>query len=273
MYSVPIFPLGNAPVSSYTQATVCLALALICLTYVRSRGEIPAVESLDFQNVSSFLEKHCFECHDETTKKGGVRLDDLEGEFSRPEAAVLWTAVFDQISTAKMPPAKKPKPQPAVAAGLEAWIKNGLLAAEAKASAQNGRTLLRRLNRNEYENSVRDLLGSKVDLKEMLPEDVSLGGFDNIADAQNSSAILLERYLEAADHALDDAITSHVRPETKSGTYRYDQRMIPAYLAKSVLDRGDAMIFFGNVFFHAPSVIWILIGSKFFLSLCNGRTK
>ncbi|MDB6154407.1 MAG: hypothetical protein JWL90_2860 [Chthoniobacteraceae bacterium] len=215
-----------------------MAYCLISLTL--------AANGIEQRGPLAILEERCFECHDETTRKGNVRLDNLEADFSGPESARRWTAVYDQIATARMPPKKKLQPE--TAAVLTGTIKTGLLAAETKARAENGRTALRRLNRVEYENSVHDLLGIKVDLKELLPEDPSSQGFDNSADAQHISSILLDRYLEAADRALDAAIVNRAKPETKSGVYRYDQSMIPTYLTKSALDRGDAMVFFDNVF-------------------------
>ena len=72
--------------------------------------------------------------------------------------------------------------------------------------------VLRRLNRAEYENTVRDLLGVDVDLKDLLPADTSANGFDNGAEALHVSSFLMEQYLEAADKVLDAAIANGPQP-------------------------------------------------------------
>src|SRR6185295_11002531 len=93
------------------------------------------------------------------------------------------------------------------------------LAASAK-DTNEGRTVLRRLNRVEYENTVRDLFAVNVAVKEILPEDATANGFDNVGAALNISPVLMERYLEAADAVLSAAIVPvHKLP---SKTERFD---------------------------------------------------
>ncbi|MES2572403.1 MAG: DUF1592 domain-containing protein, partial [Verrucomicrobiota bacterium] len=174
--------------------------------------------------------------------------DRLQADFSQEESARLWASVFDQVTEAKMPPRKNSKLSKADAAILTGWIQGELKAFSKSLQKQNGRTLLRRLNRIEYENSVCDLLGIKADLRNLLPEDASVSGFDNSSDGQHFSSILLERYLEAADKALDHAIIHHSQPEFRSGIFRFDPATIPPYLTKSTLVLGDAMVLFNNVF-------------------------
>ena len=87
-----------------------------------------------------------------------------------------------------------------------------MAAADAAARAAQGRVVLRRLNRVEYENTVRDLLGINVNLKEQLPEDGSADGFDNAGAANHTSSFLMEKYLEAADTALNMAIANRPKP-------------------------------------------------------------
>ncbi|TXT33882.1 MAG: hypothetical protein FD138_1776 [Planctomycetota bacterium] len=83
---------------------------------------------------------------------------------------------------------------------------------DAAAPAAQGRAVLRRLNRVEYENTINDLLGIKVKLKEQLPADGSADGFDNAGAAHHTSSFLMEKYLEAADSALNVAITNRPKP-------------------------------------------------------------
>src|SRR5205807_6440161 len=87
-----------------------------------------------------------------------------------------------------------PRPPENAASALTHWVRDQLASAAARRAAE-GRVVLRRLNRVEYENTVRDLLGVEIDLKEMLPLDTSAHGFDNIGDALHVSSFLMERYL------------------------------------------------------------------------------
>ena len=162
-----------------------------------------------------YFEKYCLDCHDDTTKKGGLDLEALPVDFSNPKILRTWTDVFDRISGGEMPPKKKPRPEQEATDALLAGLKKNLIAADLARRGAEGRVVLRRLNRVEYENTMRDLLGVDLELKELLPEDTSSMGFDNIGEALNVSSVLMERYLEAADAALDAAIVKGPRPETK----------------------------------------------------------
>jgi mono/diheme cytochrome c family protein len=171
--------------------------------------------------VHPYLEEHCFECHDDTTQKGGLRLDNLAPTFADDGAGHTWVDVFDKLSSNEMPPKKKPRPDAAQTRQVLAWIKGGVSAVELARRNAAGRVILRRLNRSEYENTVRDLLGIDVELKGLLPEDASSMGFDNVADALSVSSVLMERYLEAADVALGQAIAVGPAPPTKHWSVAY----------------------------------------------------
>src|SRR5438445_4022794 len=111
-----------------------------------------------------------------------------------------------------MPPEEEPRPPEKDVAALTAWIRARAEAAEGARLATQGRVPIRRLNRAEYENTVRDLLGVDVDLKDVLPEDTPVNGFDNGAEALHVSSFLMEQYLEAADKVLDAAIVNGPKP-------------------------------------------------------------
>lgn len=181
--------------------------------------------------IRPFFESHCFDCHGDTEQKGGLRLDNLSADFFNPNLQRQWVDVFDKISTGEMPPKKKKRPPEAQLKQVTAWLKESLVAVDmARRNAAQGRVVLRRLNRAEYENTIHDLLGIDIDLKDLLPEDTSSMGFDNVASALNVSSVLMERYLEAADAALDDAIQTGAKPERKKvqATYGPDVRGKPA---------------------------------------------
>src|SRR5262249_33193880 len=117
-----------------------------------------------------------------------------------------WLAALKRVQAGEMPPRGKPRPPEKEIQALSDWIHGKVRAAAA------GRVVLRRLNRVEYENTMRDLLGIDVDLKDLLPEDGSAGGFDNVGAALHVSSFLMERSLEAADRALSLAIANGPQP-------------------------------------------------------------
>src|SRR6201999_2700519 len=109
----------------------------------------------------------------------------------------------------------------------------------------DGRVVLRRLNRVEYENTVRDLFAVKVAVMETLPEDATSHGFDNVGAALNISPVQIERYLEAADAVLDAAVAPvHKLPSKKERYDLYDS--LPKWFVAGVWKRDDGVILFRN---------------------------
>src|SRR5262249_52917984 len=149
-----------------------------------------------------FLSQHCLGCHGAEKPKGNVRLDKLAPDFTDKASRERWLTVLDQVKTGAMPPKGKPRPPEQEAKALTRWIDTSVAAADAARRASQGRVVLRRLNRIEYQNTIRDLLGIEIELQELLPIDTAAHGFDNVGEALHTSSFLMEKYLEAADHAL-----------------------------------------------------------------------
>ncbi len=160
----------------------------------------------------AFLQKHCTDCHDAETQKGKVRLDNLAADFTAPASAELWGRVFTQLERREMPPKKKAQPSDAEREAMLHWLGPQLRAAVAARQQAEGRVALRRLNRVEYQRTMHDLLGIEVNLMELLPEDGSAHGFDKVSSALTLSPVQVEKYLEAADVALDAAIGIGPKP-------------------------------------------------------------
>jgi hypothetical protein len=158
-----------------------------------------------------FLETHCYDCHDDATQKGKFRMDNLAA-LAPAEAAKKWGRILSRLEAGEMPPPKKPRPPQAQVAEVLSGIKVAL-AAEAKTRRGEGRTRIRRLNRLEYENTVRDLLGITAPLQDLLPEDDLADGFDTASAALSISPVHIQRYMEAAETALQAAIVRGARPE------------------------------------------------------------
>ncbi len=191
-----------------------------------TRSAAPAAKPPD-DAARPFFAQHCKACHAGSEPKGDFRLDSLTADFADKDNRQRWLAVLKQVKAGTMPPTGKPRPPAKEVQNLVEWIGGRVAAAESARSAAQGRVVLRRLNRSEYENTVRDLLGVDVDLKDLLPLDESTNGFDNSAEALHVSPHLMENYLEAADRALDTAIANNPRPTTIKKRYTIkDERTV-----------------------------------------------
>ncbi|MCB1100479.1 MAG: DUF1592 domain-containing protein [Verrucomicrobiae bacterium] len=158
------------------------------------------------------FEQYCQECHGGTKHKGDFQIDSLSDDFADRANRERWFTVFEQLKSGEMPPEDEPQPATEEIQAVVDWISERAEKAERAQRAAEGRVVLRRLNRAEYANTLRDLLGVEVDLTDLLPPDTSTTGFDNNADALHTSSYLLRSYLDAAERVLDEAIASRERP-------------------------------------------------------------
>jgi hypothetical protein len=141
-----------------------------------------------------------------------------------------------------MPPKEEPRPDPAQMMDVVRQL-SARLDEVATKQRDAGRVVLRRLNRVEYENTVRDLFAVNVDVKEILPEDAIDHGFDNVGAALNVSPVLIERYLEAADEVLDAAIAPVHKLESKAERFDlYDS--LPKWFVAGVYKQDDGVVLF-----------------------------
>jgi hypothetical protein len=148
---------------------------------------------------SATVSEFCFDCHNEADKVADLSLEalDLAHVADDPQT---WEKVIRKLRAGMMPPADGgPRPVPADRLALAAWLEAEIDEAAADAPNPGPSVPLHRLNRNEYQNAIRDLLGVEVDVRELLPADDASYGFDNIAGVLKLSPTLLERYLAAAD--------------------------------------------------------------------------
>jgi len=171
----------------------------------------------DVKPLRPFFESRCVSCHDAAEKKGGLDLDALKPELADAETREKWTLIFDRVQRGEMPPKKKPRPSAQETRAFLTALGGPLVAHDAAAQA-NGRTVLRRLNRTEYENTLHDLLGIDVPLRELLPEDSITAGFDNVGAGLRLSTMQIGQYLAAADVALDIALRLTNAPLVKKIT-------------------------------------------------------
>ncbi|MBI3858340.1 MAG: DUF1592 domain-containing protein [Planctomycetes bacterium] len=189
-----------------------VAALLIALLF---QEKPPPADPASFETrIRPLLVAHCYGCHSDRAEKlkGDLRLDRLAPDFVAEPARKQWLSVLERTASGEMPPKGKPRPAEAEVRTLSEWIRAGNETAQAARRAAQGRVVYRRLNRVEYENTLRDLLGVEIELKDLLPPDTSAHGFDNVGDALHVSSFLLERYLEAAETALGVAIANGPPP-------------------------------------------------------------
>ena len=188
-------------------AILVLVWSLVFPPATAFAAEGPGNKTFD-EHIRPFLERHCLTCHKGEKAKGDLRLDQLTPGFTDKANADRWQAVLKQVQQKEMPPKGKPRPSDHEIQVLSNWIST----AAANARAAEGRVVYRRLNRIEFENTLRDLLDTHVEVKDLLPEDSSAGGFDNVGEALHVSSFLMDKYLEAVDAALSRAISNGPQP-------------------------------------------------------------
>lgn len=167
------------------------------------------------------------ECHDGETKKGDLDLEHLSVQLDDPANFANWVKVDDRVAAGEMPPPKKARPEAADLKGFTNSLTSLLLSADEGRIAREGRATQRRLNRYEYEETLRDILSLPyLEVKAFLPEDREAHGFNKIGDALDVSHVQMARYLSAAEFALRQAMAAQVaEPERKTNRfYTWEER-------------------------------------------------
>lgn len=188
------------------------AVMAVCAAGSGFGATLPAAEQFR-KEVQPILNKYCSDCHADGAKKGGVAFDEFKSDedLLKPE---LWLHALRNTRVGLMPPRKKPQPTDEERQTLERWIKYSAFGIDPK-DPDPGRVTLRRLNRVEYRNTVRDLLGVDFNADAEFPPDDTGYGFDNIGDVLTISPMLLEKYLAAAKAIVGEAVpvVSGILPE------------------------------------------------------------
>ena len=211
------------PTSKRLIRPVCL-LAVGCVAMIANDAVAALPNSLE-----PLVDAHCVECHDADTKKGGLDLTALKFDLSSPTELKTWVKVYDRVHDGEMPPAKKARPSAKELTAFLPDLSTRLTDADRRQIAQNGRATRRRLNRFEYENTVRDLLHAPwLPLRDALPEDGLAYRFNKVGDALDISHVQMARYLATADQALRGAMVPQAeRP--KPSVVRYYTRDQQSY--------------------------------------------
>ncbi|MGC4003058.1 MAG: DUF1587 domain-containing protein [Pirellulales bacterium] len=178
------------------------------MVFASFAGLLGVASSRGFAAPAAFLGKHCVECHSTETKEGGLDLTTLPTDLSKPDVFAVWERLHDRVAAGEMPPKSEKRPPDA---DRDAYL-NDLRRDLTAAHRQRKETVLRRLNRAEYQNTLNDLFGGNVKLIHRLPEDRRVREFDVIGEALGVSLVQMQRYLECAKVVLDDAIARTTKP-------------------------------------------------------------
>ena len=164
---------------------------LLCVVPVAAGAPIP-------KDAENFLVNYCLNCHDADSEKGDLNLDFTEIDWSDSAAIKTWSRVYDALDAGEMPPKKKKQPAVAERKAMIAWLDGALSRFD-----RPGGTVLRRLNRSEYERSVRAALGVPFEVGRGFPDDPKHHGFDNQGEGLILSPPVLQQYFTLAGQAAD----------------------------------------------------------------------
>lgn len=167
------------------------------------------------EQIRPFFEEFCFSCHSSEKKKGGLNLEDYSRQTPRIEDRETWEGVRDMLQSREMPPEKSPQPMEEQRQAVVAYVDAQLAKFNCDDAIIPGRVTIRRLNRAEYNNTIRDLVGVNFKPAKDFPADEVGYGFDNIGDVLSLSPILMEKYLAAAEQIATKAILTDYPPRPK----------------------------------------------------------
>ena len=156
-------------------------------------------------DIEPLLRQYCYDCHGEGAEKGGIALDIHSNMAILTADRPLWQRVLENMENGVMPPPDSPQLAPEQVALIGRWIDEVVFHHDCN-NPDPGRVTIRRLNREEYNNTVRDLVGVSFRPADDFPADDSGYGFDNIGDVLSLSPVLLEKYLRAAKQIMDEAM-------------------------------------------------------------------
>ncbi|MBL8829996.1 MAG: DUF1592 domain-containing protein [Planctomycetaceae bacterium] len=187
-----------------------------------------------------FVEKYCVACHNAQKPEGQLRLDGVSLAIDSIESADRWQKILNQLNSGNMPPDDAKQPDRDAKTEFLDTLANTLVAARKVLNDQGGRIVMRRLNRREYKNTIRDLLGVDLRVNE-LPADGGAGNFDTVGSSLFMSSDQFEQYLALGRQALEEHFARFVMPtQEKPRQLHIEAEDKHARIAKSLAERVDA---------------------------------
>ncbi len=213
------------------------AIAAVIVPLAAAAAEPPKSGSAAADaSIKAFLGKYCVECHGAEKQKGERRWDQLSLPVSNADTLLDLQDIIDQLNLGEMPPKKAKQPSQRELRQAIAMLTETVAGARDQFASTGGQTILRRLNRREYLNTVGDLFGLNMTLFDpttKFPADQVVLHMDNNGDALRTSGYLLDQYLDAADQVVEKAFRLQQRPTeqtwTFDGNFRQDQPVSNRY--------------------------------------------
>ncbi len=233
-------PLPRRPVFHRGACSV-LALGALALLAAPALRAATATQP----DLADFTDRHCSTCHNDVDKEGGLDLTSLNYAPSDPANHLTWVKVHDRVQSGEMPPAEKKRPDAAELSQFVSGLATSLVTVEEQRIARDGRAVRRRLNRTEYENTLRDLLQLPwLQVKDQLPEDGEAFKFNKVSNALDVSFVHMSRYMQAADYAMRQAMSVKFvqPPTTKKRHYFREDRALPQNLTGQRFDRQKFLV-------------------------------
>ena len=189
--------------------SACVLLVAICILTLTIDGSCQAADDAGAarfpERIQPILETYCYGCHAYGAKEGNRAFDEYASDEELIGDVKLWLAVLKNVRAGVMPPPGEAKPTDDERRQLFDWIESDVFKVD-PADPDPGRVTVRRLNRVEYRNTVRDLTGVDYDTTSEFPPDDAGYGFDNIGDSLSLSPLLMEKYIGAAREVVAKAV-------------------------------------------------------------------
>lgn len=196
-------------------------------------GILPTLASAEVaipESIGSFMKTHCYRCHGAEAQEADLSLHDMARAIRDSADALNWQDILDKLNAGEMPPEDEPQPSKAELAKAVGDLTESLQAAQKMLRDSGGEIALRRINRREYEATVKELLGIRI-MAERLPDDPN-GRFDTIGQNQSLSSLDLENYFEQAQEVVRTAMHWAVLPREEAKVARKDPMKVSKGTAK-----------------------------------------
>ena len=202
----------------------------------------PSIDGSFYSTVRPLLKTYCYKCHGYRNPKGKFNLRKFLGEKAVRQNYKLFRELVNKVRTREMPPKKAPQPTEDERRAIAGWYEAALGKIDLNIKATPGRVVCRRLNRTEYRNVVRDLLGVDYDTQGNFPFDDVGYGFDNIGDILALPPLLMEKYIAASREIVDRAMKAETRDELIL-LFKPDKEMTERNAARYCLSRFTSRAF------------------------------
>ena len=200
-----------------------------CLGLLVLSGAFCAAAELSFHQkkvvagLEPLMKEFCISCHSSEKQKGGLNLEELLQSGFQPQHGEQWETLVSYMEKREMPPENKPQPTDAQRSSIIHLSESVVAHLKSIVVENPGRVTVRRLNRDEYNNTIRDLVGVDFEPAADFPGDEVGYGFDNIGDVLSLSPLLLEKYLDAAEQIVDKALVKNYPPKPNKSRHEAEK--------------------------------------------------